>query len=925
MYRSEQGSTVQGTFTAFSQLMAESAISDKTTPMQPLLTINPPASTSIPESTFFPPSILSFSEKSVPSEVCSPDVLWSKPSPSPSSSMTSSTAVEQSPFLISQPVMPMSVVPAAVMGIKSTSCISLGAGNNATSTSAGLHPLVGRDYMGKVTEESSRPLSSMEYAESWLPALTFSTEAVDEKLWSSFFSKNDADQVSIRVPRTSTDRQSIHPLEMDPNRDVNTFQDHGHSFKEPALASAPTEQPVIRKKTSFAERIRNAFTGRRSSSKSVETQEDTVSLSLSSESDKAKAHLSVNQELHRGSVSSNSSVDDTALGHSELRRDSKLTATPLTSPDASPPASPSIKPIPTLTAGQSNSESPLICPVLALDAETATGGDSSELLPNNQAAVQPNKQTGIQPTPTRTIKKRLSFGSISSFFGSRSPEERRANQQRSSSLPHIESPLAIVGRQIAGFQRRHSFNDLDDNSAKTKSQSIHQPVSPSLVKDSTSTPFSTSAPTADLPPTPAKKLSLNSVFSKKPKEKKNAPKPIPPTPKSTPPTPMPTPPTPMPTPPTPTPTKPLKSALVHRPPASSPAKIHHVRRRSASTRSQGSSHRRQVQMQYRQNRHHPQRQSQDSHGPSDPLARLAEANQALALLSIGSSDNDFSTSQTQETSAGGLYREDIHSSSQFSTDVTPSVPRSPSAPLNPLAALSRSSSCCSLSSSSGDMSVPQSASSVSDDGISCYSTSVYSQSRDQIASNGEDSMAFHPILPTSAARISVARIAVEAQVKLLADIQMEDESSSSTASSPRIMGYDHQQSNYQDPKHQQQLMILDQQPFEDEYYAEDHNEQEHNLFVDANSQQNYHYQPYYYEDSYRYPPRPRRQLQFSTEEPIIHPTWTSDQYDRTSDMNITACRLTPAVAQKIKLELNKFKSQEMEVHENSRMYTHFFI
>ncbi|KAF9997552.1 bud neck involved protein [Entomortierella chlamydospora] len=784
--------------------------------------------------------------------------------------------------------MSMSVIPAAAMGIKSTSpCISLGAGNSATSTSASLHPLVGRDYMGKVTEESSRPLSSMEYAEY---------------------------QVSIIIPRISTDQQSIHPLEFDPNRDVKTFQDHGHSFKESAPASTPSGQPVIRKKTSFAERIRNAFTGRRNSSKSVEMQEDTVSFPSSGEGDKAKAHLSVNQELHRGSVSSNSSVDDTALGHSGLRRDSKQTATPLTSPDASPLASPSIKSTPALTAGQSNSESPLICSALALDAETATGGDSSELLSKSQTAVLPTKQTGIQPTPTRTIKKRLSFGSISSFFGSRSPEERRANQQRSSSLPHIESPLAIVGRQIAGFQRRHSFNDLDDSSAKTKSQPTHQLVSPSLVKDSTSTPVSTSTPAAALPPTPAKKLSLNSVFNKKLKEKKNAPKPTPPTPKSTP----------------PAPTKPLKSALVHRPPASSPVKVHHVRRRSASTRSQGSSHRRQVQMQHRQGHHHPQRQSQNSHGPNDPLARLAEANQALALLGMGSSDHDFSTSQTQEAPAGGLYREDLHSSSQLpidSVDVTPSVPRVPSAPLNPLAALSRSSSCCSLSSSSEDMSVPQSASSVSDDGISCYSTSLYSQSRDQIASNDEDSVAFHPILPTSAARISVARIAVEAQVKLLADIQMEDESSSSMASSPRIAGYDHQQSNYQHLKQQQQqqLMVLDHEPFEDEYYAEDHNEQEQSLFVDADSQQSYHYQPYYYEDSYLYPPRPRRQLQFSNAEPIIHPTWTSEQYDRTSDMNITACRLTPAIAQKIKLELNQFKSQEMEVHEDSRMYTHFFI
>ncbi|KAF9151331.1 bud neck involved protein [Linnemannia schmuckeri] len=72
------------------------------------------------------------------------------------------------------------------------------------------------------------------------------------------------------------------------------------------------------------------------------------------------------------------------------------------------------------------------------------------------------------------------------------------------------------------------------------------------------------------------------------------------------------------------------------------------------------------------------------------------------------------------------------------------------------------------------------------------------------------------------------------------------------------------------------------------------------------------------------PPRPPRQLHFSTAQPIIHETWTPDQYDRTSDPNITAHRLTPAIAQRIKLELNQFKSQEMLIHQESRINTHFF-
>ncbi|KAF9198532.1 hypothetical protein BGZ49_000627, partial [Haplosporangium sp. Z 27] len=67
-----------------------------------------------------------------------------------------------------------------------------------------------------------------------------------------------------------------------------------------------------------------------------------------------------------------------------------------------------------------------------------------------------------------------------------------------------------------------------------------------------------------------------------------------------------------------------------------------------------------------------------------------------------------------------------------------------------------------------------------------------------------------------------------------------------------------------------------------------------------------------------------KQIQFSTET-IIHQTWAPDQYDRTSDPNITAHRLTQAIAQKIKLELNQFKSQEMMVHQDSRVHTHFFV
>jgi hypothetical protein len=75
---------------------------------------------------------------------------------------------------------------------------------------------------------------------------------------------------------------------------------------------------------------------------------------------------------------------------------------------------------------------------------------------------------------------------------------------------------------------------------------------------------------------------------------------------------------------------------------------------------------------------------------------------------------------------------------------------------------------------------------------------------------------------------------------------------------------------------------------------------------------------------------------------IFHDTWPSGEYDRRGDI-ATCNRLTPMLAQQIKEELNTFKmvssmmtsfvlftdanmlpSQEMEVHETSKIYTHFF-
>lgn len=55
---------------------------------------------------------------------------------------------------------------------------------------------------------------------------------------------------------------------------------------------------------------------------------------------------------------------------------------------------------------------------------------------------------------------------------------------------------------------------------------------------------------------------------------------------------------------------------------------------------------------------------------------------------------------------------------------------------------------------------------------------------------------------------------------------------------------------------------------------------------------------------------------------VFYDTWPSQEYDRRGDI-ATCNRLTPMLVQQIKEELNAFK-MEMEVHENSKIYTHFF-
>ncbi|RUS14220.1 hypothetical protein BC937DRAFT_94168 [Endogone sp. FLAS-F59071] len=71
-------------------------------------------------------------------------------------------------------------------------------------------------------------------------------------------------------------------------------------------------------------------------------------------------------------------------------------------------------------------------------------------------------------------------------------------------------------------------------------------------------------------------------------------------------------------------------------------------------------------------------------------------------------------------------------------------------------------------------------------------------------------------------------------------------------------------------------------------------------------------------------PRLQRSLQFAPNIQI-HETHASGDYDRRCDANVTCAKLTPLIAMKIKQELNEYKLKEMDVHIDSRIYTHFFL
>jgi hypothetical protein len=67
-----------------------------------------------------------------------------------------------------------------------------------------------------------------------------------------------------------------------------------------------------------------------------------------------------------------------------------------------------------------------------------------------------------------------------------------------------------------------------------------------------------------------------------------------------------------------------------------------------------------------------------------------------------------------------------------------------------------------------------------------------------------------------------------------------------------------------------------------------------------------------------------RRIQFNSTIQV-HETFAPGDYDRRCDTNATCQKLTPIMAMKIKQELNEYKLTDMEVHVESRQYTHFFL
>ncbi|KAF9109853.1 hypothetical protein BGX27_007119 [Mortierella sp. AM989] len=692
---------------------------------------------------------------------------------------------------------------------------------------------------------------------------------------------------------------------------------------------SPQAQSGARKRSMLVSRIRKVFIKPTMSSSAKDQQEQLEATKRQQHSLEDIASLSSSlsppgSELdqHRGSVSSSSSNESMSVGQAEFGINS-----PLTSPEISPTGSPKLKyALPEMHRFK-NTQS------FAAGVEAQFNASTTPTTPN--AAKQSEKRLSLEPTPTRTVKKRLSFASITSFFNPRGSDAATAiatkkKQQRSSSVPNVESPLAIVGRQISGFQRRHSLNDMPEcpGSKQLTSLPPQKLVISPWDKDLASA--QTAAVTAEMlattqSRTPSekvgesiKKSKIYGVFGKQSKKKNksgsenstviaadssvavNSS------------------------------TKPLRPTLTqHHQRSPSLSKVPSNR---SSIYEQGHNPQREQQQQQQQQGLSSIKRSSYS-GPSvslpqeaGPGSRRASEEQQSARLGeriVGptrhrrqssiagrqatqqgyypvldrkqrhsirySSDSErdsmyYLESPTTSCQAGGLM---VQRPAEYEIMNAPPKPRT--TPVS--TALSSPTQTPSYQISALSHTSPRRDSFTSISGTEDGQFPLSMQESSMSAHHSHHRNSIHQteniggIVFNNSSHCSsiVSTTSPAPRQPVDHSIHMEFSGHTSTAT-PRSATLPLSSVTPTSPTPSSSNSLP-------------------SCFKPASS----------------------KQIQFSTAQPIIHQTWAPDQYDRTSDPNITAHRLTQAIAQKIKLELNQFKSQEMIVHQDSRTHTHFFV
>ncbi|KAG0266303.1 bud neck involved protein [Mortierella polycephala] len=830
-----------------------------------------------------------------------------------------------------------------------------------------------------------------------------------------------------------------------------------------------SQHNTVRKKTSFASKIRRVFNkpngiastkghelvaGNMNISQQHQVLEDVISMTSRDEGSRS-FHPGSLMEQHRGSVSSSSSAETMSVGQGEVG-----VITPLTSPEMSPLGSPRLK-YASLPSGPEAAAVPEVMN-LQLPASSVIMSEPDSRRPSAVNASLPafvntpvataadsvpttnsaEKRQSLEPTPTRTVKKRLSFASITSFFQPRGSEAATAQamkkkQQRSSSVPNVEHPLMIVGRQIAGFQRRHSLNDMESSGKgyAKQQESPYKNIAPSWDKDCVSTnaaettaavlSVSVNKP-SDHKASSSTKSKIHSVFGKQIRKKnKNNKGEVASESLSEEPAAV------------VLRTKPLRSALVRRPQRTPSIKRGPSYRTSIYEQSPPSQFRYDSQASI-PGRRFSQCESMANHSPdvgaNSRQSSLEEQKQQQQTSRVGerivgptrhrrqSSISSRQASQLGYHPANDRRRSYRYSTSeefdamQYSDIMTPEHYSQQPQIQSPQIHQQRQQSLFQgvynhQHPNDYEMFSRQSAQGIHPmAAVPPFSQEVeamFMPHHDQISSVAAEEGSVTPIpgvaesypipspspqknspptSPANGSNITIAPTvtsrnpAVANHPHRSSSYQQGDSGSSGTgynshrnsfvvppAGRPSVdqaLIIETQSACHQHNFQQQQQIQIQQQMHAQQQRQQQQQQQTftassvpHTLLQDPfapyshpfqfNKQQctspqrpfSYHQQyPEHYMNRFNQfgmtappgsPPspellRPVRQLHFSPE-PKIHITWTADQYDRSSDPNITAHRLTPAVAQKIKLELNQFKSQEMIVHQESRANTHFFV